>query len=70
MVSCYFGRHESQRHVLTLLGTAYKNCEFRSFVFTDESNEKEAHLVQVGKSGPKGVRPPGSHTNAIAGAEN
>ncbi|KAG4415033.1 hypothetical protein IFR04_011854 [Cadophora malorum] len=51
-------------------GTAYKNCEFRSFVFTDDSNEQEAHLVQVGKSGPRGVRPPGSHSKDISGAEN
>ncbi|CZT04828.1 hypothetical protein WAI453_007645 [Rhynchosporium graminicola] len=50
-------------------GTAYKNCEFRSFVFTDDSSEEEAHLVQVGRSGPKGVRAPGSHANDISGAE-
>lgn len=51
-------------------GTAYKNCEFRAFEFTLDSNEKEAHLVQVGKTGPTGIRPPGSHNNAISGAEN
>ncbi|KAL2065893.1 hypothetical protein VTL71DRAFT_3563 [Oculimacula yallundae] len=50
-------------------GTAYKNCEFRGFAFTDDSNEKEAHLVQVGRGGPRGVRPPGSHANAISGAD-
>ncbi|KAF8859758.1 phosphoglycerate mutase family protein-like protein [Acephala macrosclerotiorum] len=49
-------------------GTAYKNCEYRVFTFTQGSSEKEAHLKQVGKVGTRATKPPpGTHANDIRG---
>ncbi|CZR58477.1 uncharacterized protein PAC_08369 [Phialocephala subalpina] len=50
-------------------GTAYKNCEFRCFSFTEDSHEKEAHLFQVGKTGSGATKPRGSHARDITGVE-
>ncbi|KAJ5541087.1 hypothetical protein N7494_006163 [Penicillium frequentans] len=40
-------------------GTAYRNCEYRQFTFTDESTESEAHLLEVGGNSTKIGRPLG-----------
>ncbi|KUJ13857.1 phosphoglycerate mutase family protein-like protein [Mollisia scopiformis] len=48
-------------------GTAYKNCEYRCFTFTEDSDEREAHLTQVGKTGVRATKPLGTHAKDITG---
>ncbi|KAE8444330.1 hypothetical protein EG329_000640 [Mollisiaceae sp. DMI_Dod_QoI] len=50
-------------------GTAYDNCEYRCFTFTEDSSEEEAHLQQVGKVGARVTKPPGTHAGVISGVE-
>jgi hypothetical protein len=50
-----------------MVGTAYKNCEYRCFTFTEDSNEKEPYLIQVGKKGERVTKPFGAHAKDISG---
>ncbi|KAK9320831.1 histidine phosphatase superfamily [Lipomyces orientalis] len=46
-------------------GTAYRNCEFRRFAFSEASNDQEAHLFEVGGTGVKQSRPLGIETTVL-----
>jgi len=48
-------------------GTAYENCEWRRFNFSEDSNEKEAHLVEHGGAKVKQGRPDGVHAHVLSG---
>lgn len=50
-------------------GTAYENCEYRQFTFSEESNEEEAHVVEHGGQKIKLGRPPGVHGHVLSGIE-
>ncbi|CAG8975007.1 hypothetical protein HYALB_00012140 [Hymenoscyphus albidus] len=51
-------------------GTAWKTCEYRTFTFDESSNEKEAHLVEVGGPPKLEKRPWGAHADDISGVED
>ncbi|KAJ5916742.1 hypothetical protein N7504_000757 [Penicillium tannophilum] len=46
-------------------GTAYRNCEYRRFTFTEDSTESEAHLLEVGGSSTKIGRPLGVDAHVL-----
>ena len=48
-----------------IIGTGYQNCEYRKFEFTEDSNEKEAHLFEVGSTRERQDRPPGLDAHVI-----
>lgn len=50
-------------------GTAYENCEYRQFTFTEQSNEKEAHLIEHGGMKVKQGRPAGVHAHVLSGID-
>ncbi|KAK9241758.1 histidine phosphatase superfamily [Lipomyces tetrasporus] len=53
-------------HLLTTMtGTAYQNCEFRRFAFSEASHGQEAHLFEVGGTGVKQGRPLGIETTVL-----
>ncbi|CAI7634610.1 unnamed protein product [Penicillium bialowiezense] len=45
--------------------TGWRNCEWRQFEFTEDSNTREAHLIEVGNSQPKKDRAPGLDAHVI-----
>ncbi|KAJ5643480.1 uncharacterized protein N7484_005987 [Penicillium longicatenatum] len=55
--------HGSFLHYLTedwsFYATAYRNCEYRRFTFTEDSTESEAYLLEVGRTSAKIGRPLG-----------
>lgn len=48
-----------------LIGTGWKNCEWRKFQFTEISNGKDAHLTEVGNTRLKEDRPTGLDAHLI-----
>ena len=50
-------------------GTAYENCEFRKFTFSEESSAEKAHLIEHGGAKVKMGRPPGVHGHVLEGIE-
>lgn len=50
-------------------GTAYENCEFREFKWTEGSSESDAHLLEVGGAKVKMGRPAGVHAHVLEGIE-
>ncbi|KAI9738714.1 MAG: hypothetical protein M1834_008219 [Cirrosporium novae-zelandiae] len=50
-----------------LRSTAWYNCEFRQFQFTEDSNEQEAHLFEIGGPGVKQGRPSDAHSDVLTG---
>lgn len=50
-------------------GTAYENCEYRRFQFSEDSNKTKAHLVEHGGSKIKQGRPAGVHSHVLSGIE-
>ncbi|KAK9483821.1 histidine phosphatase superfamily [Lipomyces starkeyi] len=47
-------------------GTAYRNCEFRCFIFSEDSNDQQAHLFEIGGTGVKQGRPMGIESTILA----
>lgn len=50
---------------MVIIGTAYHNCEFRRFTFTEDSTEGEAHLREIGGTATKKERPLGVHAHLL-----
>jgi hypothetical protein len=48
-----------------IIGTGWKNCEWRKFEFTADSNEGDAHLKEVGNTRSKEDRPAGLDAHLI-----
>nr|AWW17223.1 hypothetical protein [Hormonema carpetanum] len=46
-------------------GTAYENCEFRKFEFSEDSSAHEAHVVDCGGGKVKQGRPEGVHAHVL-----
>ena len=53
-----------------MAGTGWRNCEWRQFEFTQDSNEADAHLTEVGYTQEKKDRAPGLDSHVIQEIED